>query len=333
MLAALTLPAHCADTALPCTGCLSTTAQESLHQPCPRKFAPTYQSPDNAVVPTCLLHALQDCCTLALIPMQLYLTLVYHNFGLLMHWLDELSLSTHLDKLPVAVAVACVGVLAGTADLDSTSLACAALGEVTALPRLVHQGEAVEGTHHLALIGVHHTLWVGTLTNECHKQRGILIGGVPAGLRYHASQLHGGRCCGLGVLLDWHDCACCCLPAGTCCTTEAPIAAVSSCTTAAASCCPAGWSWLCSTCSSCMGSCCCLSCLDTWRGDGCYWMVHGCAIARKLVRVRRTAALAIRVEQQDLQHNSRTNKGTVLHCSVWACVARPPLRCASLLLC
>jgi hypothetical protein len=114
------------------------------------------------------------------------------------------------------------------------------------------------------------------------------------------------------VLLDRHDCACCCLPAGTCCTTEAPIAAVTCCTTTAASCCPAGWSWLCSACRSCVGSCCCLSCLDTWRRDCCYWMVHGCAIARKLVGVRRTAALAVRVEQQHLQHKEQdTDRHTI----------------------
>ncbi len=49
--------------------------------------------------------------------------------------------------------------LAGAGDLDSALLAGAALHEVAAAARLVHQREAVERAHHAPIARVHHPLW------------------------------------------------------------------------------------------------------------------------------------------------------------------------------
>ena len=180
------------------------------------------------------------------------------------------------------MAVACIGVLAGTADLDRTSLPGAALGEVPALAFLVHKGEAVEGAHHLALIGVDNTLGVGTLTNQRHKQGCVLIGGVPPWWLHHAGQLLHGCCCR----------QCCCwwmllcngyrsLPGTCCCTTKACLAIPSACSTCC-SCCISSCRMLCSCLPTWSGSSSCLCCCYPWWWHSCCRVVHGCTVASKL---------------------------------------------------
>ena len=87
---------------------------------------------------------------------------------------DEVPVVRRLEhrpshELPVAVAVARVGVLPGAADLHRALVALASLGDVAVVPALVDEGESVKRAHHPAGDALHHALRPRTLADERHE--------------------------------------------------------------------------------------------------------------------------------------------------------------------